>query len=354
MKKKMTLAQDLRLLGVPLEENLVPVYGIPSSYLATDDKELLSLVVDLEDVLIRYRDTAPEYIGLAICIKVPMQLQRLSVSINTLHKTYSLINALRREIESVLKAHGCTLGEPWVDGNGDYIIPFDGLVKTAVSNRPANRTIPADMAEDLAPSEQMRSQNHDQAHGLKDGKGAVLVYRFSSTGGKVIVSGETYPIRGYFKAKGFRWSADDEAWVINYDEKLVKAVFDELKANNYVVVAKAGSKEVPGFPFQDITPKKGVTPLIPDGGGARIIYAKGGPYGAPLVRLRGTGTSKLRDYMKSKTFKYNADAYAWETYMDSDEFLGILKELKAHNYSVFPKEKMDDRYVFAEFPRATK
>lgn len=80
-----------------------------------------------------------------------------------------------------------------------------------------------------------------------------------------------------------------------------------------------------------------------------IIYSKGYPYGAPLKILRGVGTKEIKDFLKEKGFIYDKFYFGWVNYILDNEFLEILKELKAKGYNIIPKKEMNKDYIYPEF-----
>lgn len=78
-----------------------------------------------------------------------------------------------------------------------------------------------------------------------------------------------------------------------------------------------------------------------------IIYARGFPYGAPLVMLRGGGTrdSKVKAFLKQNKFRWDGEKHAWTHYLHGPEFKKILLQLKKMGHDVRPKQGMDSNYV---------
>ena len=80
----------------------------------------------------------------------------------------------------------------------------------------------------------------------------------------------------------------------------------------------------------------------------KISYARGFPYGAPMVWIRGGATKDpyVRQYLKARGFWYAHEKHGWESAMYADEFLKILVALRDHHgCEVVPKANMDANYV---------
>ncbi len=127
------------------------------------------------------------------------------------------------------------------------------------------------------------------------------------------------------------------------------------------VLAKAieGWKEI-GIVDEDVitlkTPEELSNKIMapePQNIGGKIIYARGFPYGAPLVMVRGGATRSpiIKQYLKSKGFVWDSYIYAWKTYLGADEFLSVLKDLhNDYGCVIKPKNDMDSSYIFDLFP----
>lgn len=78
-----------------------------------------------------------------------------------------------------------------------------------------------------------------------------------------------------------------------------------------------------------------------------IFYSRGFPYGAPLVMLRGGATKnqEVREFLKAEGFRWGS-RYAWEHYLDRQDFGMILKTLRdTFGCNVMPKDGMDASYL---------
>ena len=80
---------------------------------------------------------------------------------------------------------------------------------------------------------------------------------------------------------------------------------------------------------------------------AKIIYARGFPYGAPLVILRGEGIndSKVKEFLKKNRFLWDTGMNGWSNYLNRDDFKKILLALKKMGYEVVPKSDLDKNYI---------
>jgi len=79
----------------------------------------------------------------------------------------------------------------------------------------------------------------------------------------------------------------------------------------------------------------------------RIVYARGFPYGAPLAMVRGGGTQipEVKEFLKAEGFRWGG-RYAWEHYLDRQDFGAILKTLRDRfGLEVVPKDGMDSNYL---------
>jgi hypothetical protein len=78
-----------------------------------------------------------------------------------------------------------------------------------------------------------------------------------------------------------------------------------------------------------------------------IIYARGFPYGAPMVWIRGGGTrdQQVKDFLKEQGYWYAPEKHGWESAAYKADLLPILLKLKEMGYNVIPKEGMDPGYV---------
>lgn len=85
----------------------------------------------------------------------------------------------------------------------------------------------------------------------------------------------------------------------------------------------------------------------------RIIYARGFPYGAPMIWLRGGGTRdpEVREYLKLKeegklNFWWDGSKHAWEGVVVTEaELLTTLRHLRDMGYEILPKEGMRESYI---------
>ena len=78
----------------------------------------------------------------------------------------------------------------------------------------------------------------------------------------------------------------------------------------------------------------------------KIIYARGFPYGAPLAMVRGGGTSipEVKAFLRVEGFRWGS-RYAWEHYLDREDFGAILKKLRDDfGLEVVPKDTLDTAY----------
>lgn len=84
-----------------------------------------------------------------------------------------------------------------------------------------------------------------------------------------------------------------------------------------------------------------------DGEQMKIIYARGFPYGAPLVMLRG-GAFKdpvVRDAVKSEGFGWDGRLFAWKHYLYTDDLRAVLRKLRDAGCEVVPKSDLAPEYV---------
>jgi hypothetical protein len=77
----------------------------------------------------------------------------------------------------------------------------------------------------------------------------------------------------------------------------------------------------------------------------RVVYARGFPYGAPLVVLRG---GALRDpeakaIVREAGFRWDGARHGYVSY--SYDPTGVLRALRDAGYEVVPKADMDPGYV---------
>jgi hypothetical protein len=80
----------------------------------------------------------------------------------------------------------------------------------------------------------------------------------------------------------------------------------------------------------------------------RIVYARGFPYGAPLVMLRGGATKDpaVKDFIKAEGFRWDGQRHAWAHYMYRDDFTKVLSALRdMFGCEIVPKEGMDPNYT---------
>lgn len=81
----------------------------------------------------------------------------------------------------------------------------------------------------------------------------------------------------------------------------------------------------------------------------RIIYARGFPYGAPLVMIRGGATCdpEIRAYLRDECkLTWDGTRYAWTSYLDRLDLGPILKTLRDRfGCDVMPKGGMDSNFI---------
>lgn len=80
---------------------------------------------------------------------------------------------------------------------------------------------------------------------------------------------------------------------------------------------------------------------------ARIIYARGFPYGAPLAMVRGGATRipEIKAFLKDERFRWDGQLHAWTHYLDRRDLGAILKSLRDDfGCEVMPKDTMDKNY----------
>jgi hypothetical protein len=80
----------------------------------------------------------------------------------------------------------------------------------------------------------------------------------------------------------------------------------------------------------------------------RVIYSRGFPFGAPLVMLRGGGlkVSGVKGYLMERGFRWNPGRYAWETYMDKEDFTTLLLILRdSYGCEIHAKNDLDPNYI---------
>jgi hypothetical protein len=85
----------------------------------------------------------------------------------------------------------------------------------------------------------------------------------------------------------------------------------------------------------------------------KVIYARGYPYGAPLLLIRGGATKhpEIVDFLKGNDFVYEGrPTYAWKTYaglIATREILTILQD--EYDCTILAKKTMDENYILAGF-----
>lgn len=87
----------------------------------------------------------------------------------------------------------------------------------------------------------------------------------------------------------------------------------------------------------------------------KVIYARGFPYGAPLVMLRGGGLkiSGVLGYLREEGFRWQGSgrpSHAYETYLDRSDLarvLGVLRD--SYGCEIFAKKGMDSNYILDGF-----
>lgn len=80
----------------------------------------------------------------------------------------------------------------------------------------------------------------------------------------------------------------------------------------------------------------------------RLIYARGFPYGAPLVMIRGGATRQpgIKEFLKREGFQWNSQRYAWEHYLNRRELGKLLVTLRdQYGCEIRPKDGMDAAYL---------
>lgn len=80
----------------------------------------------------------------------------------------------------------------------------------------------------------------------------------------------------------------------------------------------------------------------------KISYARGFPYGAPLVMVRGGAINNpnVKAYLKARGFIWQGKpVFAWTHYMHADDFREILLYLRSLGCDVVPKRGLDPNYV---------
>jgi hypothetical protein len=87
----------------------------------------------------------------------------------------------------------------------------------------------------------------------------------------------------------------------------------------------------------------------------RVIYARGFPYGAPLVMLRGGGLkiSGVLGYLREEGFRWQASgraSHAYETYLGREDLTRVLTVLRdAYGCEILAKKGMDANYILNDF-----
>ena len=89
----------------------------------------------------------------------------------------------------------------------------------------------------------------------------------------------------------------------------------------------------------------------------KVIYARGFPYGAPMVWLRGGGTRDpwVKTFLKACGFYWNPTQHGWESAMYKPELWKLLSFLQSQGCEIQPKSGMDPNYVIdleADYARA--
>lgn len=87
--------------------------------------------------------------------------------------------------------------------------------------------------------------------------------------------------------------------------------------------------------------------------GGNIVYARGSPYGAPMVMIRGGATRSpiIKQYLRAKDFVWDERMHAYVSYLDKTDFLQVLKELDSdYGCAIRAKQPMDASYVYPEYP----
>lgn len=81
---------------------------------------------------------------------------------------------------------------------------------------------------------------------------------------------------------------------------------------------------------------------------ARIIYAQGRPYGAPLVLIRGGATRLpiVRERLQQLNFQFSPERHGWATYLDTHTFAVVLRDLRdRYHCNVVPKDNLKRSYI---------
>jgi len=76
----------------------------------------------------------------------------------------------------------------------------------------------------------------------------------------------------------------------------------------------------------------------------RIVYARGAPYGAPLVMVRGGATRRddVKAILRARGFRWNDSAsapHSYSTYLDRDEFADVLRQIAELGIEVVAKNE---------------
>lgn len=80
----------------------------------------------------------------------------------------------------------------------------------------------------------------------------------------------------------------------------------------------------------------------------KLIYARGFPYGAPLVMLRGGATRdpEIQQYLRDAGFRWDGSLYAYKNYMDGGSFATLLMIMRDEfACDVQPKSDLDANYI---------
>lgn len=81
---------------------------------------------------------------------------------------------------------------------------------------------------------------------------------------------------------------------------------------------------------------------------AKISYARGFPYGAPLAMIRGGATrdDAVKSFLREEGFRWDGSRYAWTHYLHAPELRAILKKLRdTFGCEVAPKDDLDENYI---------
>lgn len=92
-------------------------------------------------------------------------------------------------------------------------------------------------------------------------------------------------------------------------------------------------------------------------GGRHIIYARGFPYGAPLVFIRGGATrdDDVKAFLRSQGFHFSMEDHGWKHYLHRDDLALVLVTLRDRfGCDVVAKGDLDPGYIIEDLDAAAR